>query len=231
MELTPSKRKPSKWNSSSQYFRLESKNCKHFPLGIIENLGIPVWVVAFLASMKVLIISSIEKIQSFQNIFYSVGMHNIQDDGNSQSVRFFNQIFQIFWSSKSGRWRKKTRHMIAERAIIRMFLNCHHLDCRVTISVNSWQNVIGKFSVSSQSRLFVCHADMAFVNQRMLGRFWRIIISTPIKFLFWYSKPAPQILWFLHSAPLGLRRRECGQFVRCLQKPLLYKMIYAQLVR
>ena len=66
-----------------------------------------------------------------------------------------------------------------------MLRDCHELDDIVTETRNTWQNVIGKFPIASNTMLLCSHPYVSFVNARGLDLAGRCIL--------------PQVFWFIDN--------------------------------
>ena len=81
---------------------------------------------------------------------------------------FINQIFQIIWLAIPAGGGKEIRHLVAERSIVRMLLNCHQLNRIVAIFDDARDDIIGEFAVSAYATFLLRHTDMRLVNQQLL---------------------------------------------------------------
>ena len=115
------------------YELLLEQKLQSFGLSIIEKLGVPLRVHAFKSRLKILIFSAIKEIYAFTHVFYRMRMHKIHDDEESHAMCSIHKLFQLFRSAKTRAGGKEIRHMIAERAIVRVLGNSHELYCIVTI--------------------------------------------------------------------------------------------------
>ena len=123
-------------------------------------------MLASTARMKILSLGSVKLVDPFVHVFHGVRVYNIHNHGDTQSVCFANQVFQIFRSPETRRRRKEIGDMIPEGAVIRMLGNGHELKGRIAVAFDSRQNVVCKLPVCAHSLTFLGHSHMAFVNQQ-----------------------------------------------------------------
>ena len=58
--------------------------------------------------------------------------------------------------------------MIAEGAVVRMFLNSHYLDGVITVGRDARKCLLPEFIVCAESFLILCHTDMALIYKERL---------------------------------------------------------------
>jgi len=84
-------------------------------------------------------------------------------------MRRIDEFFQLVGRAEARRSSEKTRHMIAERSIVRMFLDCHDLNGIVSVVFDSGKDIFRKFAVSADFFLLGGHADVTFINEQWSG--------------------------------------------------------------
>ena len=89
------------------------------------------------ARFKILIFSAIEEIDSFTNVFHRMRVHEVHDDKQSHAMSCIHQLFQFFRSTETRAGGKEIRHMVTERAIVRMFGYRHELHSVVSTRLNT----------------------------------------------------------------------------------------------
>ena len=145
----------------------------HFPFAVVEQLGIPALVVASCTGMEVLIGTSVKFIETFEDVFHRMGMHDVHDDGNPHFMGGVDQAFELLRCPKSGRRSKEIGDMVAEGTVIRMFHHGHHLDGSVASGFDSGEDQFFEFLVGADPEFFLSHAHVAFVDQGHLSRLFQ----------------------------------------------------------
>ena len=135
-----------------------------FLFAIVEAAGIPYRMLATLTAMKIKSFRTIEAAQTFFLIGNRMRMYHIQNHENAHTMSSINQFHQLFGSTETERGSKQIGHLIAKRAIIRMFLNGHQLYCIVTQIFNPRQHIFLELPIGRDFLLFGRHAHMCLIN-------------------------------------------------------------------
>ena len=94
-------------------------------------------------------------------------MHNIHNDGNSESMCLINQSLELLWGTETRTQSKEVCHLIAERSIIRVLLKSHDLQGIISQVRNLRQDIQTELLKRSDLLLLSRHSDMAFIDKRM----------------------------------------------------------------
>lgn len=81
---------------------------------VVKESTIPEFVPAFWTVVEVLMITAIELIQSVQNVLRSVGVYDIQKNGEAHSMRCIYELFEVLGGSIARARSKEACHLIAE---------------------------------------------------------------------------------------------------------------------
>ena len=119
---------------------------------------------ASIAGIEILIRVAGEIAESFDFILHGVRVHNVHYHSHSISVGFVDESFEFFRGSESRTGRKKRAYVIAEAAVVRMFLDSHNLDGVISVGYDSGQDFFAELGVCSNSFEILSHSDMAFVD-------------------------------------------------------------------
>ena len=91
-------------------------------------------------------------------------MDDIQEDAETKAVRGVDEEFQILRCAEARARGEERGNMVAERAIIRMFLYGHELHDVVSGCGDARQNGLGKLTIGVDARFLSSHADVRFIN-------------------------------------------------------------------
>ena len=108
---------------------------QHFVLAVVEAQTVPCRVLAATAVMEILITRSVEVAESLQLILYRMAVHEVHDDMNAATVRVVDERFEFVRCTETAAGSEEVRHMVSERAVVRVFLNCHDLHA---VIANFW---------------------------------------------------------------------------------------------
>lgn len=78
-----------------------------------------------------------------------MGMHNIQQDGQSQLVRSINQALELLGRSVSGTDGEERGDLVSKGRIVGVLHDGHHLDTVVSELGDSGQDVVPELDVAS----------------------------------------------------------------------------------
>src|ERR1051325_1632900 len=95
-----------------------------------------------------------------------MAMHQIEKNAHAHAMRGIDESLEIVRRSKTRADGEEVANMIAERSIIRMFLDRHQLDGIVAKCRDARQNVAREFIESRDALGLLRHSDMRFINTR-----------------------------------------------------------------
>ena len=92
--------------------------------------------------------------------------------------------------------------MIAERAVVGVFHDAHELDSVVSGLNDARQGLYAEFGVSANLSIFLCHADMGFIDEGVANAFFGVGMAPGV----WGGR-IPDLsgkdvsLWVLNGSP------------------------------
>lgn len=104
--------------------------------------------------------------ESFDLVFDCVALDEVHDDGKSHFVGLVDELLQFVGGAEAAGRRKETRHVVAETAIVGVFLNGHDLEAIVSVLDDARQDVLAEFVVGPDLFGVLGHADVAFVDKQ-----------------------------------------------------------------
>jgi hypothetical protein len=78
------------------------KEAKDLVFGVVKDSAVPEWVIALLSPMEVLIVSAIPHVNAFQHVLGRMGMHQINDNLDSHSMRLIDELLELNWRAEPG---------------------------------------------------------------------------------------------------------------------------------
>ena len=137
-----------------------------FVFAIIETKRIPSRVFMSLARIEELVGIACKVAQSLHFVLHCMRVDDVHNNGNAMLVGLVDERFQFFGCSKTRRGRKERADMIAETAIIGMFLYGHYLYAIVSVFDNARQNKFFKFGVRPYLFGILPHTNVALVDEQ-----------------------------------------------------------------
>lgn len=137
---------------------------QHFVFTVVKDSTVPEWMVSFLISMKVLVVSSIPHVDPFIDIFSSMRMNDINYYFYSIFMCLINKFLKLMGFAKSWRYTEEVRDMVTKWAIIGMFHNTHDLNYVVTQFENFWKNCLFKMGEAMNFIINTAHSNMYLIN-------------------------------------------------------------------
>lgn len=92
-------------------------------------------------------ICPVKPIDSVVNVVGGMRVDYVNDDEQTHAMGLVNQILEVVRGALARARGKVARHMVAERSIVRVLLDCHELNAVVATLFNVWKNLIGEFAV------------------------------------------------------------------------------------
>ena len=138
----------------------------HIILAIVKAERIPCRMLAAAVAVEVLVVASVETSESLHFIFHGVTVDYIHDHGNTQLMGTVDKALQILGSAETARRSIETRHMIAERTIVRVLLDSHDLDGVVAVLGDARENEVTEFGICAYPLLLLGHTDMALIYEQ-----------------------------------------------------------------
>ena len=144
----------------------------HFIFSIIKAKAVPRRMFVAVAGVEILVGVARQVAQSLHLVLHGVRMYDVHDDGYAGGVGRVDQGFQFLGRAEAAGRSEERTDMIAERAIVWVLLDGHHLNAVVAFLDNAGQHVFTELIVGAHFLGVLSHAYMAFVNQQRvaLGR-------------------------------------------------------------
>jgi len=128
---------------------------------VVEEAGIPLRVIAL---MEVEAFLAIESGKAFRKVFDGVGMDNVHEDGDAESMGGVDEVAEVIGRAAAGAGGEVVRDVVAERAVVGMLRDGHELDDIVAEAGEARKDVIGEFPIGSNAVFFGGHANVGLVN-------------------------------------------------------------------
>ena len=96
-------------------------------------------------------------------------MDHVEQHADAHAVRLVHQVLQIFGVAAARRHRERARHVVPERAVVRVLLHRHQLHGVVPQLLDARQDVVRELAVGVHLRLEAGHAHVRLVDARRGG--------------------------------------------------------------
>ena len=137
----------------------------HLVLAVVEAERIPRRVFAAVVAVEVEVVGAVQTAEAFVLILHGVRVHDVHDDGDAGSVSGIDERTQLVGGAEAAGGREEARHVVAERAVVRVLLDGHDLDGVVAVGGDARQHLGAEFVVAAHLFLLLSHADVAFVDE------------------------------------------------------------------
>ena len=108
-------------------------------LGVVKEARVPQTVDALAGVMEKARVGPVEFVDSVEDVFRGVAVHDIQQHADSHAVSRVHQSFELFWSAVATGHGEKVGDLIAETRVVNVLHDRHDLDgvisCKQKISV------------------------------------------------------------------------------------------------
>lgn len=141
-------------------------------MAVVEESAVPKIMVAFASTVKVLVVGSIEFIESIKYILRRMAMNHVQQHDNSHLMSSIHKPFQTFRSSIPAARSKEAVDLVSETSIVSMFHNSHQLDSIVAKVLDSGKQVVGELVVCSDTLLRRRNSDVGLIHSNALRLLW-----------------------------------------------------------
>ena len=142
----------------------------HLRLGVVEEFGIPVGLIARLARRRVEVVGAVEFGDPFVEVLHVMGVHEVHDDGQPQPVRPPDELLELLGGAEAGRGGEEAGDVVAERAVVGVLCDGHQLHGRITVGLDARQDGVGEFAVGAHTLPLLRHADVGFVDEQVAER-------------------------------------------------------------
>lgn len=141
-----------------------------FVVTVVEESAVPLVVAALASTVEVLVIGSVELVQTIQYILGSVAVNDVEQYSNSQAVSGVNQLLEVLRGSISTASGEEVVNLITKTGVVSMLHNSHQLDNIVTKIFDTRKHVSGELLVGSYTLLRGGDTNMGLVHSGA-GRF------------------------------------------------------------
>ncbi len=155
----------------------------HLVLAVVETEGVPCRMLMTVAGIEELVGVASQIAKTFHLVLHGMRVHNIHDDGNTVLVGGIDEFLQLVGSAETAGGSKERAHMIAERAIVRMLLDSHHLNTVIAILDDTWEHVVLELRIGAYLLGILAHSDVALVDEqrRLVGL--ELLLTESVGFL------------------------------------------------
>lgn len=157
-------------------------------VSVVEKSAIPLIVATLAAAMEVLVIGTIELIETVKNILRGMTVNDIEKNNNTHAVGCVNELLQILRGPISATGSEEIVHLISEAGIVRMLHDRHQLNHIVAEILDSRKHVLGELFVCSHSLFCSGNANMCLVYADAIGLLGPLIL----KLVFFRSRRIPE---------------------------------------
>ena len=123
-------------------------------------------MLAATVAIEVKVVATVETAKALHFVLHGVRVHDVHYHGNAHLVRLVDELFQLVGSAETARCSIETRHMVAKRAVIRVFLYGHYLYCVIAIGGHTRKYVLAELLVCTHALGILRHAYVALVDEQ-----------------------------------------------------------------
>ncbi len=149
-------------------FAVGQQEMEHLVLAIVEAERVPGRMFAASVAIEIEIIATVETPETLDLVLDGVAVDYVHDHSYAFGVSGIDQSLELLGCAETARRGEETRHMIAERPVIRMLLNRHDLNCIVAVGSDSGKDLFAELTVGADTLAVLRHAYMALVDQKGL---------------------------------------------------------------
>ena len=139
-----------------------------FILAIVKAQAVPRGVLVPVSWVEILVGVTCQVAQTLHFVLHGVGMYDVHDDGNAFLMGSVYQFLQFLGRAKTAACREEAADVIAERAIIGMFLYGHDLYAVVSVLYHAGQDVFLELLIRAHLLRVFRHADVAFIDKQRI---------------------------------------------------------------
>ena len=143
---------------------IAQQEVEHCILAVVEAQRVPSRMLAAAVTIEVEVVAAVKSAQTLNLILHRMRVHDIHNHGNSTRVRVVDKVLELLGGTKAARSCIETRHMVTEGTIIGMFLDCHNLDCVITVGSDARQHVLTEFIVGAHTLTVLRHTYVALID-------------------------------------------------------------------
>ena len=121
-------------------------------------------------------ISAVEASETFVLVLYGVAVHYVHNHGYASRMCGVHQCLELLGRAETARRSEEVADMVAERAVIRVFLNGHNLYGVIAVGCDARQHEFAELVVGAHAFALLRHAYVAFVYEQGLGVGHEIVV-------------------------------------------------------
>ena len=138
----------------------------HLALAVVEELRVPVGLVAGLARARVEVVRAVKFVDPLVEVLHVVGVHEVHDDRQPQFVGPADELLELLGGSEARRGGEEARDVVAERAVVGVLGDGHQLHGVVAVLFYNGQDLLGEFAVGAHPFALLGHAHVGLVDQQ-----------------------------------------------------------------
>ena len=143
------------------------KEAHDLVLAVVEAAGAPGRMMPLRAFVEIQVLTAVEQAKSLILIAATMRVDDVHHDRDTHPVSGVNQFLELLRSAETGTQSEKVRHLVAERAVVRMLLERHYLDRVVAQSLHPRQHILTELAESGDLAFLRTHPDVALVDEGM----------------------------------------------------------------
>ena len=141
---------------------------KHVILTIVKAQRVPCRMLMTISRIEELVRITGKVAKTLHLVLYSMRVYNIHNHSYTMLVSRVNQFLQFLWRTETRARSKEARHVIAERTVVRMLLDSHHLDTVVAVLNDTRQHIVLELGIGAHLLGILSHTHMALVDQQWI---------------------------------------------------------------
>ena len=142
---------------------IAQQEAQHLHLAVVEDERIPHVVPPLWAGVEILVLGSVELVESVVDVLDRMAMDQVQQHAQTQAVGRVDQVFEVLGRAEAGRRSVEVAHVISEGAVVGVLHDGHELHGVVAEVGDARQHLFGELVVGPDFLLFLRHTDVGFV--------------------------------------------------------------------
>ena len=136
---------------------------EHLVLAVIEAEGVPCRVFAAGVGIEVCGACAVDACYPLVLVLHGVGVHDVHYHGDAEFVGAVDEAFQLLGGAEARRCGEEVAHVVAERAVVGVFLDGHYLYGIVAVGGDARKHVVAEFGICAHPFALLGHADVALI--------------------------------------------------------------------
>ena len=138
-------------------------------VAVVEEPAVPELMLAFGALVEVLMISTVELIQTIKHVLGRMAVHDIKQHNEAQAVRHIDQLLEILGLTVPAAGGEEVVDLVAKAGVVGMLHDGHELNGIVAQSLDAREHVLGELLVRGNAQLGRRNADVGLVDAQAAG--------------------------------------------------------------